>query len=422
PFSVPNLSMFATSSKFPSTVDADKGRSAATHLAALTTGVAAVQRLRRARRGGKSTLNAEPDRGFRILEWASSAMGGQKSLVKVARWGSREAWRTMVKELAPQSPSGDYLRPASQLKAETGSKLTLIDGGHAVYVGNTCPWCHRIQLALVLRRVPENLVARVQMLDEPERASRGGWAFDPARGVSDPVFDAADLREVYDRAAGGEGKGYVGRCTAPLLVDRSTGRAVSNDSIQLVRFITTARLASDREVDLFPGGLESTIEETNRWTYELLSNAVYRAGFSTSQEAFARAAEDVTRGLDRANELLASQRFLCGDHITEADVMLLPCAARFDAVYAFLFLRGSCGLWREREHLRRWLRDCWSLPGVRETVDVRACQQSYYGTLFPLNPSQIVPVPAADPDALGPAEELSISEAEACFHWKKATE
>ncbi|CAE8591910.1 unnamed protein product, partial [Polarella glacialis] len=197
PFSVPNISVFATSSKFPSTFDGDKGRSAATHLAALTTGVAAVQRLRRARRGGKSTLNAEPDRGFRILEWASSAMGGQKSLVKVARWGSREAWRTMVKELAPQSPSGDYLRPASQLKAETGSKLTLIDGGHAVYVGNTCPWCHRIQLALVLRRVPENLVARVQMLDEPERASRGGWAFDPARGVSDPVFDAADLREVY---------------------------------------------------------------------------------------------------------------------------------------------------------------------------------------------------------------------------------
>ena len=28
-------------------------------------------------------------------------------------------------------------------------------------------------------------------------------------------------------------------------------------------------------------------------------------------------------------------------------VMLLPCAARFDAVYASLFLRGSCGLWRE---------------------------------------------------------------------------
>lgn len=30
----------------------------------------------------------------------------------------REAWRTMVKELAPQSAEGEYLRPKSQLRAQ----------------------------------------------------------------------------------------------------------------------------------------------------------------------------------------------------------------------------------------------------------------------------------------------------------------
>eukprot|EP00438_Fugacium_kawagutii_P012095 Skav209444 [mRNA] locus=scaffold2199:69821:87658:- [translate_table: standard] len=239
----------------------------------------------------------------------------------------------MVKELAPQSPEGEYLRPKSQLR-------------HAVYLGNTCPWCHRVALALALRQVPERL------LDDPEKASRGGWAFDASEGFADPVFDAKDLREVYDRAAGGRGGagGYVGRCTAPLLVDVQRRKAVSNDSEEIVRMVVTAQASSKeleqgRCIDLLPSQLQKEIEErrgtdgvdiwwpdfliwrwhsldeiaemsdfikkaifiasretnclvhrlftslaeanqeTNRWTYHLLSNAVYRAGFATSQDS-----------------------------------------------------------------------------------------------------------------------------------------
>ncbi|CAJ1363645.1 unnamed protein product [Effrenium voratum] len=320
----------------------------------------------------------EADRGFRVLEVASSFLGGQKMLVKAARWGSREAWRTMVRELAPQSPEGEYLRPPSQLRAK--EPLELVDEGHAVYLGNTCPWCHRVLLALTLRQVPQRFVAPVQLLDDPERASRGGWAFDPDQGFKDPVFGAQDLREIYDRTAGGA-RGYVGRCTAPLMVDRRKGSAVSNDSAELVRMICTApasaaELERGKMVQLVPESLRQQVEETSRWTYNLLSNAVYRAGFATSQEAFARAAKDVAEGLQRVEELLGKQAFLCGDRITEADVMLLPCAARFDAVYASLFLRGSCGLWREGVHRRRWLQRLWALPKVRDTLSVRRCQES----------------------------------------------
>ena len=34
-----------------------------------------------------------------------------------------------------------------------------------------------------------------------------------------------------------------------------------------------------------------------------------------------------------------------------------------------------------------------AMAGVAETVDARAAAQSYYTSLFPLNPSGIVPVP-----------------------------
>ena len=62
-----------------------------------------------------------------------------------------------------------------------------------------------------------------------------------------------------------------------------------------------------------------------------------------SQEAFAAACRDVAQGLERLEGLLNDRRFLCGDRFTMADLMLLPCAARFDAVYQSLFLRRRNG-------------------------------------------------------------------------------
>jgi len=372
----------------------------------------------------KSAENVEADRGFRILEWASSALGGQKALVRTAGWAFRETWRTMVKELAPQSPDGDYLRPTSSIQATTGGslpELALNEPGHAVYIGNTCPWCHRVQLAVTLARIPSSLVALVPLLDDPQRASRGGWAFDPSRGFQDPVFNAADLREVYDKGCGGR---YTGRCTAPLLIDRRTQKVVSNDNIEIVRMLLEAATSQDmglsKMVDLRPRHLLQDIDEACAWTYDMLSNGVYKAGFATQQGAYERAARDVAQGLERLEQVLDKQRFICGDKITEADVMLLPCALRFDAVYAFLFLRGACGLWRDRPSLKRWLSDCCSLPGVKSTIDLRACQESYYRTLFPLNASQIVPA-SHTPERLQPfaeAEEMQLAQAEALFHWR----
>ena len=50
--------------------------------------------------------------------------------------------------------------------------------GHAVYLGNTCPWCHRVALALAFRQVPERCVARVQCLGCLGcGATFGGWVF-----------------------------------------------------------------------------------------------------------------------------------------------------------------------------------------------------------------------------------------------------
>ncbi len=62
-------------------------------------------------------------------------------------------------------------------------------GRYHLYVGNACPWCHRVLLTLAIRGLSQS-VGVTRLLDIPERATRGGWVM-PAAG--DPVFGAKDL-------------------------------------------------------------------------------------------------------------------------------------------------------------------------------------------------------------------------------------
>ena len=50
--------------------------------------------------------------------------------------------------------------------------------------------------------------------------------------------------------------------------------------------------------------------------------------------------------------------------------------------------------------LDKWLKRCWKLPGVSDSIDLPDACSSYYKQLFPLNPGGIVPTPVT-PEALG---------------------
>lgn len=64
---------------------------------------------------------------------------------------------------------------------------------------------------------------------------------------------------------------------------------------------------------------------------------MYRAGFATKQEPYDVAVREVFAGLDRVETILASQRYLAGDQLTEADVRLFTTLVRFDKVYVGVF-------------------------------------------------------------------------------------
>jgi glutathionyl-hydroquinone reductase len=260
-------------------------------------------------------------------------------------------------------------------------------GRYRLYTGNPCPWCHRTILALRYLQLQDQ-ISHIILLDNPRRASRGGWILQQP----DDEHGHVDLKQVYDYYTAGDGginKSSL-RCTAPLLVDTKDKVVVSNESSDIVRLFNT--LAGG---DLVPVQQQAPLDEMNDWVYELINNGVYRCGFATSQDAYDRASRDVREGLDRCEAILkTTQAFLLGPRFTEADLRLLPTILRFDGVYAPLFRAGGAHLRIRSDYpaIQNWLQRCWTtIPAVSESIDIADACASYYRQLFPLNPSGIIP-------------------------------
>ena len=80
-------------------------------------------------------------------------------------------------------------------------------------------------------------------------------------------------------------------------------------------------------MDLYPEALRKEIDEVGDWTYNLINNGVYKAGFATTQEAYEKNVLALFSGLDRAEAHFAAKKpedgpFYFGKEITETDVRL----------------------------------------------------------------------------------------------------
>ena len=323
-------------------------------------------------------------KGFNVLELGLP--GGQGLLVTMAKWGWKFIWTKLLVELAPQDENGSYKRTGYNIKTgELGSDMFPIEKGrYHIYVGNPCPWCHRVNLAHKLYEVSD-VIGISFAADDPTKARRGGWYF--SEDKKDPIWNEYDLLGVYNRCNPvQENQQYVGRCTLPLIVDTKTQTIVSNESRDIVRML---RKASEGP-DLAPDNLLTEMEELQLYIYENINNGVYRCGFSSEQTAYDKAIKDVFEGLSRVNDILGHKRFLHGDKITETDLFLLPTAVRFDGIYHSFFKCGLTTIARSYPNILRWMHDMHGVKGVRGCFDHDDAKRSYYQQLFPLNPSGII--------------------------------
>lgn len=258
-------------------------------------------------------------------------------------------------------------------------------GRYHLYVSLACPWAHR---TLIYRRL-KGLEPLIGVSVVSWLMAEQGWSFDTATGSSGDALDG--LSFLYQRYTADE-PAYTGRVTVPLLWDRRLGCIVNNESAELIRMFNSAFDAlTGSRLDLYPEPLRGEIDALNARIYPAVNNGVYRAGFATTQRAYAEAFTELFEALDWLERRLKAQRYLTGEFLTEADWRLFTTLIRFDAVYHGHF---KCNRQRidDYPHLSGWLRELYQWPGIAETVDFEHIKHHYYRSHRQINPTGIVPL------------------------------
>lgn len=293
------------------------------------------------------------------------------------KWTSDEAQASVASD-------GSWTRAKSVVRSWVGSAdFPVASGRYHLYVAWNCPWAHRV----LLTRGVLGLETAIPVSFCAPRRTDQGWVFAPLEGFVDDRLSASALHEVY--TAGNAS--YTGRVTVPLLVDRESGRLVSNESADLVRMLGQSFLSlAERPRDIYPEPLRDEIDSWSERIYTELNNGVYRTGFAESQEAYDAAVDRVFAMLDTLEERLKNRVFVVGDQLTETDLRLFPTLARFDVAYHTAF---KCSIRRLTDYPALWAyaRRIYALPGVAETVKFDVYRKGYWSKSPKRNPLGIVP-------------------------------
>ena len=258
-------------------------------------------------------------------------------------------------------------------------------GRYHLYVSLACPYAHRTVIFRKLKKL-ENVIS-MSILD-PVMGEQG-WEFGSGPGTTpDTVNGKQRLGEIYLLAD----PRYSGRVSVPVLWDKKRRTIVNNESPEIIRMLNSAFAAlTDDRADYYPAELRSEIDRINARVYKDVNIGVYRAGFATSQDAYAEGFAAVFAALDWIEELLSRRRYLAGPRLTEADWRLFTTLVRFDAVYYSHF---KCNLRRivDYPNLANYVRELYQLPGIAETVNIDHIKRHYYMSMVAINPTRIVPV------------------------------
>lgn len=301
----------------------------------------------------------------------------------------------MVQQLAIDDRGG-FVRSSShfdeRITADGSSRWPVEPGRYRLVVSLACPWAHR---SIIVRRLLGLEDAISLAVVDPIQDERS-WRFTLDPGERDPVLGILYLSEAYHATD----PDYDGGISVPAIIDVPSGRLVTNDYPRITLDFSTQWRAHHRPSapDLYPEALRDEIDAVNELVFRDVNNGVYRAGFAQRQEAYEAAYEALFARLDWLTERLERQRYLVGEHITEADIRLFTTLVRFDAVYHGHFKCNREKL-SENPVLSAYARDLYQTPGFGDTVDFDHIKRHYYLVhRDELNPSGIVP---AGPDPGG---------------------
>jgi glutathionyl-hydroquinone reductase len=258
-----------------------------------------------------------------------------------------------------------------------------------LYYSLYCPWAQRPLIALKLRGL-DGVVSSSAV--DPVRDGRG-WAFREGRGHGpDPVNGFAFLQQAYLATDAT----FAGHISVPALWDRDRGRLVSNHyATMTVDLETRFTEWADPVVNLYPADHRDEIDAVNREIVGTLATATYAAMGATDQARYDAVVGRVYAALERFERHLGDHRYLVGDSVSDADLLLYVQLVRFDTVAVPL---GRLTRKRLVDHPNLWAyaRDLYQRPPFRETTDLDHIARGTFMTGAGIRTHRVVPAP---PDA-----------------------
>ena len=296
------------------------------------------------------------------------------------QWQDQEVRRTNAKGefIRNESPYRDFIAvDSAQDNEEHNAKFPLEKDRYHLFVNAGCPWAYRT----MLYRSIKNLEPYITMSYTQPAMGAEGWTFGNA---GESLLRAKHIHDVYTAA---DDK-FTGRCTVPVLWDKKVGTIVNNESADIIRMFDSVfdELEGVSKIRYYPPAQAAEIDQLNELIYTTINNGVYRCGFSQSQEAYEQAYDLLFETLDYLDTRLSSQRYLCGENITEADWRFFATLIRFDVAYYSQF---KCNKRQISDYANLWpyTRDLVQQPGVANTVDIDAIKGIYFGS----RPPHIIP-------------------------------
>ena len=286
---------------------------------------------------------------------------------------STSSFRNWITADGSPGPSG-----TGGFKAESGR--------YHLYVSYACPWAHRTMIFRQIKELADHIsfdVVHPDMLSD-------GWTFatDDAGATGDRQFGLPFVRDIYLRAD----PNISGRAAVPILWDKQQNTIVSNESSEIIRMFNSAfNGLTGNDLDFYPPALQADIEPINGRIYDTFNNGVYRCGFSTTQAAYNAAVVPLFETLDWLEDHLASNRYLMGHQLTEADWRLFPTLVRFDSVYHLHF---KCNRKRIIDYPNLWAytRELYQYDGISDTVNMQHTIRHYHYSHDTINPNRIIPI------------------------------
>jgi putative glutathione S-transferase len=273
-----------------------------------------------------------------------------------------------------------------RITADGSSGFAAEAGRYHLYVAYTCPWAHRTQIYLALKKLTGIISVAIAVPGLREQ----GWTFEDNPAFPDCSPDRVNGFRYLHQAYSASNPHYTGKVTVPTLWDKKTKRIVNNESSEIIRMLNSefGALGAD-PTDFYPKHLRAEIDRINAQVYANVNNGVYRCGFARSQAAYDEAYDALFATLDEIEARLGRQRYLVGNQTTEADWRLFPTLVRFDVAYFSLF---KCNRNRIADfpNLLNYVRELYAVHGVAETVKPRYYVMGYY-SITRVNPTGIIP-------------------------------